>query len=43
MGSIPVRVTKIGNLREKVADFTYYLFTIHSSLISLQPILESNQ
>ena len=39
MGSIPVRVTKIGNLRKKVADFTYYLFTIHSSLKTAQPIL----
>ncbi len=32
MGSIPVRVTKIGSLRKKAADFTYYFFTIHYSL-----------
>ena len=25
-------MTKIGKLRQKIADFTYYLFTIHSSL-----------
>ena len=25
-------LAKIGSFRKKVADFTYYLFTIHSSL-----------
>ena len=31
-GSSPATGTKIGNLRQKVADFTYYFFTIHYSL-----------
>ena len=42
-GSNPSSPAKIGDLRKKVADFTYYFFTIHSSLIPAQPILESNK
>ena len=35
--------TKIGNLRQKVADFTYYFFTIHSSLNLGSKFLGSNR